>query len=433
MNYKETLDYLYSRLPVFQNVGARAFKPGLDTTRALCTSLENPQDKYPTIHIAGTNGKGSSSHMLAAILQQSGYRVGLYTSPHLKDFRERIRVNGICVLEEFVISFTNSQQANIVNLSPSFFEVTVAMAFAYFKECEVDIAVIEVGMGGRLDSTNVITPELSLITNISLDHTQFLGETLAEIAYEKAGIIKPGVTVIVSEDQSEEINVVLREKAKKEGAPLSMASKLLKSTVCGVKDGLLSVDITAVPSGKMLFPGLKLDLSGTYQQKNILGVLAAKDALVAKGWDLPDDKVREALSSVGALTGLKGRWQLLQRNPTVYADTAHNVAGLQETIRQFGSLSCKVRRFVLGFVGDKDITAMLDLLPKDGVYYFCQPSNVRALKASKLRDMASKAGLAGSVHDDVNKALEAALNASGDQDAIYVGGSTFVVADLENL
>lgn len=433
MTYQETIGYLYDRLPVFQNIGARAFKPGLHTTRELCKALGDPQDKYPTIHIAGTNGKGSTSHMLAAILQESGYRVGLYTSPHLKDFRERIRVNGACVPEEFIIEFVADQKSNIDRLSPSFFEVTVAMAFSYFERARVDVAVIEVGMGGRLDSTNVITPELSVITNISFDHMQFLGDTLGKIAGEKAGIIKNGVPVVVSEYQNAEIGDVMIAAAEAANAPLTFASNALAVKFDKLFGGKMLVDVIGKASGNMISEGLATDLTGSYQLKNIAGVWAAKDVLVSKGWKITDDSVKRALQAVSAITGLKGRWQQLRQNPDVYCDTAHNTAGLTMTLAQFESVCEGRKRFVVGFVGDKDISTMLSLFPKDADYYFCEPSNMRALKAEELQSRALEKGLAGKTFGNVNEALEEAVRDSSPTDAIYVGGSTFVVADIESL
>jgi dihydrofolate synthase / folylpolyglutamate synthase len=433
MTYQETIGYLYDRLPVFQNIGARAFKPGLHTTRELCRLLGNPQEKYPTIHIAGTNGKGSTSHMLAAILQESGYKVGLYTSPHLKDFRERIRVNGACVSEKFIVDFVADQKSYIERLSPSFFEVTVAMAFSYFEETGVDVAVIEVGMGGRLDSTNIITPALSVITNISFDHMQFLGNTLAKIASEKAGIIKPGVPVVVSEDQGPEISEVLIGASEAANAPLSFASRTFDVSNVGMKDGKMLVDIQEKASGNIVACDLAVDLTGAYQLKNIAGVWQAKEVLVSKGWKIADESARRALQSAGSITGLKGRWQLLRQSPDVYCDTAHNTAGLTITLAQFENVCKGKRRFVVGFVGDKDISTMLSLFPQDAQYYFCQPSNMRALSAVELQSRAKEYGLSGKTFGNVNEALGEAIKDSAPSDAIYVGGSTFVVADVENL
>jgi dihydrofolate synthase/folylpolyglutamate synthase len=370
--------------------------------------------------------------MLAAILQMAGYRVGLYTSPHLKDFRERIRVNGVCVDEDFIVKFASGQQFNIDRLDPSFFEVTVAMAFSYFSECSVDVAVIEVGMGGRLDSTNVITPVVSVITNISMDHTQYLGDTLELIASEKAGIIKPEVPVVVSEYQNEEIGQVLIETAEQVNAPIVFGSKKFEIQNGGVEAGKLLLNVIEV-NGSAPVRELRLDLTGSYQVHNLAGVLAAVDILNKEGWKIEDQAVHSALETVVKLTGLKGRWQQLGTNPLIYCDTAHNSAGLTETIRQFAGISAGRRRFVVGFVGDKDVTTMLGLFPADADYYFCQPSNMRALKAAELRSMASEYGLQGESYGNVNEALRQAIEDSGPDDAIYVGGSTFVVADLEQL
>ncbi|SDF38967.1 dihydrofolate synthase / folylpolyglutamate synthase [Dyadobacter soli] len=433
MTYQETIGYLYDRLPVFQNIGARAFKPGLHTTRELCKALGDPQDKYPTIHIAGTNGKGSTSHMLAAILQASGYRVGLYTSPHLKDFRERIRVNGACVPEDFIISFVADQKSNIDRLSPSFFEVTVAMAFSYFEQANVDVVVIEVGMGGSLDSTNIIMPELSVITNISFDHMQFLGDTLGKIAAEKAGIIKSGVPVVVSEYQNTEIGDVITTAARAANAPLTFASNAFEVVFNALHEGKMLVDVKEKASGAILMKDLLADLTGSYQLKNIAGVWAAAKALASKGWNITDDSIRKAMQSVSAITGLKGRWQQLRQCPDVYCDTAHNTAGLTMTLAQFDSVCKGVKRFVVGFVGDKDISTMLSLFPQDAEYYFCEPSNMRALKAEELQSRALEHGLTGKAFRNVNEALEEAIKDSAPADAIYVGGSTFVVADIESL
>ena len=433
MTYQETIGYLYDRLPVFQNIGARAFKPGLHTTRELCKALGDPQEKYPTIHIAGTNGKGSTSHMLAAILQESGYRVGLYTSPHLKDFRERIRVNGACVPEEFIIGFVADQKSNIDRLSPSFFEVTVAMAFSYFEQANVDVAVIEVGMGGRLDSTNVITPELSVITNISFDHMQFLGDTLGKIAGEKAGIVKSGVPVVVSEYQNAEIGDVITAAAEAANAPLMFASDVFQVDFVTLADGKMLVDVQEKATGAIVAKGLASDLTGSYQLKNIAGVWAAKDVLASRGWKITDESVRRALESASAITGLKGRWQQLRKSPDVYCDTAHNTAGLTMTLAQFDTVCKGTKRLVVGFVGDKDISTMLSLFPKDAQYYFCEPSNMRALKAEELQLRALEYGLIGKTFRNVNEALEDAIKDSAPTDAIYVGGSTFVVADIESL
>lgn len=432
MNYQETIEYLYSRLPVFQNIGARAYKPGLTTTLELCKLLQNPQHKYKTIHVGGTNGKGSTSHMLAAILQEAGYKVGLYTSPHLKSFTERIRINGQEIDQDYIVEFIGDNLSNIDRLSPSFFEVTVAMAFAYFAHEQVDVAVIEVGMGGRLDSTNVIQPELSVITNVSFDHTQFLGDTLEKIAGEKAGIIKQNTPVVVSEYQSETAGVFNAVAAEKQ-APIFFASERIRVEAIGIKGGLLLVNAETSEDPESKYFNLEIDLTGSYQIKNVAGVLQAVQILRTIGFRIESSAVREALRKVTALTGLKGRWQKLNDAPAVYCDTAHNTAGLTQTLQQFAGLPAKNRRYVIGFVGDKDISGMLAMMPSDAFFYFTAPSNSRALKAQDLQEMAGRLGLKGDHYADVNDALKAAIADSDPLDCIYVGGSTFVVADLNNL
>lgn len=434
MTYDEAMAYLYNRLPVFHNIGHRAYKPGLETTLAFCRHLGDPQEKYPTLHIAGTNGKGSVSNMLAAILQKSGYKTGLYTSPHLKSFTERIRVDGRPVPEPYVASFVDEHKAYIESISPSFFEVTVAMAFRYFAEEKVDIAVIEVGMGGRLDSTNIIRPVLSVITNIGYDHMRQLGGTLPLIAREKAGIIKPGVPVVISERQEEAVTDVFREVAEAGESPLFFGTDYGIIERESHQDGMLSLEIRKNTTDKNTNTvSIGLDLSGNYQKKNILGVLSAVDRLNAAGWALPVQKVQEALSSVTQMTGFKGRWTRIMEKPFVIADTAHNLPGFKGTLEQFLSVPAARRHFVLGFVGDKDIASMLELLPADALYFFCAPSNSRALPSFSLREQAKGFGLTGEAYGDVNEALAQALAQAGPADSIYVGGSTFVVADLHHL
>ena len=433
MNYQETIDYLYSRLPVFQNIGARAFKPGLHTILQLCAHLGNPQEKYRKIHVGGTNGKGSTSHMLASVLQEAGYKVGLYTSPHLKSFTERIRVNGVSVDEDFICEFTSVNKDYIESLSPSFFEVTVAMAFSYFEKCEVDIAVIEVGMGGRLDSTNIITPLLSVITNVSYDHVQFLGDTLDKIAFEKAGIIKDDVPVVISERQEPDVTDVFDSTASERHAEISYGSDVYEITNARHSEGNLVVDVVARMTGEVAYDHLILDLAGIYQLKNICGVLTALAQLRALNLRISRVALYSGLSKVVSNTGLKGRWQKLNERPLVFCDTAHNYAGVTYTMQQFNSLPSTQQRFVIGFVADKDISAVLDLFPAEGEYYFCQPGNLRALNATELQQKASEIGLKGNVYPDVNKALKRAIYESNPGDTIYVGGSTFVVADLDQL
>ncbi len=436
MRFDEALDYLYGRLPVFQNIGARAYKPGLDTTEAFCAHLGTPQRRFRCIHVGGTNGKGSSSHMLAAVLQKAGYKTGLYTSPHLKSFTERIRVDGQPADPAFIAAFTESHKAYIEEINPSFFEVTVAMAFDYFARCGVEVAVVEVGMGGRLDSTNIITPVVSLITNISFDHMQHLGGTLPEIAAEKAGIIKPGVPVVISEEMDEEVMDVFSRTAALKNAKMHVAAREWSVSGSRYRNGRFELQIEKINSGKKYpFDNLVLDLAGEYQKNNIRGVLSVLELLRREetGFAVTQRHLREGLREVVRLTGLKGRWQQLRDAPLVIADTAHNQAGLQYTLAQFKSLPARTRRFVIGFVADKDLEAVLRLFPADAVYYFCQPSNPRALKAGILAGKASSSGLRGTVYPDVNEGLSAALRDADPQDAVYVGGSTFVVADLAHL
>lgn len=427
MNYIETLEYLYSRLPMFTRIGAAALKKDLDNTIILCESLGNPQQQFKTIHIAGTNGKGSTSHMLAAILQKAGYKTGLYTSPHLKDFRERIRINGQMVTESFVTDFVAQQQQLIEEISPSFFEVTVAMAFSYFAEEQVDVAIIEVGLGGRLDSTNIITPELSLITNISLDHTLLLGHTLAAIAYEKAGIIKPHIPVIVGEKQEETLQVFI-DKAAGTSSKLLFANEVLQVAGTFRKDGFLYTSVFQGPD--CIYKDLKLDLTGSYQLKNLLSVVQAVITLREIGFPIADDAVFSALESTRTLTGLRGRWDILSENPLVICDTGHNIAGIHEVLENISATPHKNLLVVMGMLKDKDITSVLALLPKEARYYFCQPDLERAMPVAELAKQAAAMGLKGEAFATVALALTAAKNTAGSDDLIFIGGSTFVVAEV---
>lgn len=427
MNYQQTLDFLYSKLPMFTRIGAAALKKDLHNTIEMCARLNNPQHQFKTIHIAGTNGKGSTSHMLAAILQKAGYKTGLYTSPHLKDFRERIRINGKMASKAFVKDFVRQQKNNIEKIEPSFFEVTVAMAFDYFAKEKVDIAVIEVGLGGRLDSTNIITPELSVITNISLDHTNLLGDTLAEIAFEKAGIIKPNVPVIIGEKHKETIGV-FKEKAKKEKAKIIFAEDTLKINHQTTKGSFLTVDI--LENEQVLFANLALDLTGTYQQKNILTVIQSVLKLREIGFNIPDEAIYQALKNVKKLTGLQGRWQTLSKSPLIICDTGHNKAGITEILKNISNTKYQTLHMVIGMVKDKDIDGVLALLPKNAIYYFCQPNLERALPANELAQKATIHNLAGKVFTSVVDAFKSAKEKSNPQDLIFIGGSTFVVAEI---
>ena len=420
MNYQETIEYLFKSTPVFEKVGASAYKPGLQTTEALDEHFGHPHRKFKTIHIAGTNGKGSCSHTLAAILQAEGYKVGLYTSPHLVDFRERIRVNGECVPEQSVIDFVDQERAFFERLHPSFFELTTALAFKYFAEQEVDIAVIEVGLGGRLDCTNIITPILSIITNISLDHTQFLGNTLAEIAGEKAGIIKPGVPVIIGEDIPE-TRPVFEAKARDMKAPITFAQddenrEVLKATHCpnGMKYETKSWGI------------LTGELRGDYQAKNMNTILNAVNYLSGKD----SQSIQEGIAHVNELTGLMGRWQKIQDKPLVICDTGHNVGGWQYLAPQIKSQPCKQLRIVFGMVDDKDVTTVMKMLPQDAIYYWTQATTKRAIKVEKITDLGASLGLSGKPYSSVGKAFKAALADASAEDFIFVGGSSYIVADF---
>jgi dihydrofolate synthase / folylpolyglutamate synthase len=427
MNYQKSLDYLYSKLPMFTRIGAAAIKKDLHNTLAMTAALGNPHHHFQTIHIGGTNGKGSTSHMLAAILQKAGYKTGLYTSPHLKDFRERIRVNGKMASKAFVSNFVSEQQALINEIEPSFFEVTVAMAFQYFFQEKVDIAIIEVGLGGRLDSTNIISPVLSVITNISLDHTQILGKTLSEIAREKAGIIKPNTPVVIGEKHQETTRVFL-EKAKHENAPITFADEHIDIKTFQTKDQLLHID--AYQNGRLCYKNLKLDLTGSYQQKNIATIIQSVIKLKEIGFSIPDEAIYNALKNVKKITGLQGRWQTISQGPLIIGDTGHNKAGIIEVLKNINATPHKQLHFVIGMVKDKDISGVLALLPKNAVYYFCQPNLERALPVLELQTEAKKFRLNGQAFPSVKEALEDAKQQANDADLIFVGGSTFVVAEI---
>ena len=431
MTYQETLDFLYGSLPMFQRIGAAAFKKDLSNTLALCAHVGNPQQGFKSIHVGGTNGKGSTSHALASILQSSGYRTGLYTSPHLKSFTERIRINGKEITEDAVVDFVKINKAFLEELRPSFFEMTVGLAFWYFAEQKVDIAVIEVGMGGRLDSTNVIAPELSVITNIGLDHTQFLGDTLPAIAGEKAGIIKERVPVVISQLQPETAEVFER-KAKQMHADLIFADRHWKIDLVEASDNKANLKKFLV-SHQDTQQEFTLGLGGNYQRYNLAGILEAVAQLRRLGWEIPDQAVSEGLLQVVNQTGLKGRWQVLQHQPLLVADTAHNEAGIREVVAQLSSLSYSRLWMVIGMVQDKDITTMLELLPKNASYVFCQAKIPRALEATALAEKANLHGLKGFVIPDVGEALAFARKNAGPNDLIFIGGSTFVVAEINNL
>jgi dihydrofolate synthase/folylpolyglutamate synthase len=422
--YQQVLDYLYQSLPMYQRVGAVAYKPDLKNTLALCSALDHPESKFKSIHVAGTNGKGSSSHMIAAVLQSAGYRVGLYTSPHLKDFTERIRINGRPAPQHFIVDFVKRMKPVLEEIKPSFFETTVAMAFDYFAKEKVDVAVIEVGLGGRLDSTNVITPLVSLITNISWDHMELLGDTLPKIASEKAGIIKPHVPVVISEHQSE-TDFVFIEKAKQMNTAILFAPEIYKIESLG--DGKFSF----AKEGKKFM--CELDLKGDYQQKNLAGVLTVVDQVRKEGFVISEESVSDGLKNTTSLTGLKGRWQKLSDRPFTVCDTGHNEAGIREVLSQICKQKFEKLFIVLGMVKDKDLDKVLKQLPSKAHYYFCQAKIPRALSATELKEKAAAFGLSGEVVTDVNKAIAAARKQASEKDMIFIGGSTFVVAEVNEL
>lgn len=426
LTYNQTLDYLYSRLPVFHRIGAPALKPGLGNIISLCNIIGNPQHNFETIHIAGTNGKGSTSHYLAAIMQSAGYKTGLYTSPHVKEFGERIRVNGKKISKPYVVKFVEEQLPKFDGIDASFFELTVAMAFDYFREKKVDIAIIETGLGGRLDSTNIITPKLSVITNIGYDHMDLLGNTLAAIAAEKAGIIKPYTPVVIGEQHSETIPVFLA-KAKKEKAPIVFAQDVFAITQITQTPLKLSVAATNKSTKKQ--SNYTSELTGKYQLKNIATVLAAVEELRKQGFAISEKAVKEGLSKVVSITGLLGRWQVLKQKPLTIADTGHNYDGLKETMRQLKQLK-KPLHIVFGVVADKDLDKVLPLLPKNARYYFCKPNLMRGLDATILQEKALAHALLGDVYSSCKKAYLAAQKKAPKDGAIYIGGSTFVVGEI---
>lgn len=429
MNYQETLDYLFNALPMFQRVGASAYKADLTNTIALCTHLGNPQKQFKSIHVAGTNGKGSTSHSLASIFQAAGYKTGLYTSPHLKSFTERIRINGQEINKEDVVEFVAINKVFLDQLQPSFFEMTVGLAFWYFAKEEVDIAIIEVGMGGRLDSTNVISPELCVITNIGFDHTQFLGDTLPLIAGEKAGIIKEAVPVVVSHTQKE-IQSVFIQKAASMQANLVFADQ--RWEVRKIREAAFRKASYTVKVGKEIFD-LEFDLQGDYQRFNLPGILESVEQLRQQGWKLTKQALQLGLAHVSEYTGLKGRWQILQTQPLTIADTGHNEAGILEVVNQLKNYTYSQLWMVIGMVNDKDISKVLELLPRDATYIFCQANLPRAMDAEFLASKALEKGLSGQVIPKVTEAIEFARKNAGADDLIFIGGSTFVVAEIEDL
>ena len=423
MNYKETLEYLFNSAPLFQHVGKDAYKEGLENTNTLDAHFGYPHRSFKTIHVAGTNGKGSCSHTLAAILQSAGYKVGLYTSPHLVDFRERIRINGTTISQAYVVDFVAKERRFFEPLHPSFFELATAMAFNYFAEEKVDIAVIEVGLGGRLDCTNIIQPDLSIITNISFDHTQFLGDTLGKIAEEKAGIIKPHTPVVIGETTSE-TRPVFEKKAKKMQAPIIFAENenwIEKSYINEIGRRIYQTK---------LFPKLEGELGGLCQEKNTSTLLSAIKVLQEIGYSINEGHIRKGFSNVCQLTGLMGRWQKLSTQPTLICDTGHNVGGIKYIVEQLSLQTYKQLHIVMGMVNDKDIRSVLAMLPKEATYYFTKASVKRALPEDQLQQLANQISLKGNTYSDVQSAVKAAYINADKDDLIFVGGSSFIVADL---
>lgn len=430
MTYQQTIDYLFSRLPMFSRIGAAAYKADLTNTIQLCDSLNNPQQQFKTIHIAGTNGKGSVSHMLAAILQTAGYKTGLYTSPHLKDFRERIKINGEVITEDFVIDFTKRITPLVEEISPSFFEITVAMAFEYFAEQKIDVAIIETGLGGRLDSTNIIVPELSVITNIGWDHMNLLGDSLEKIAFEKAGIIKEGIPVVIGEVLPSTQSVFEKVAAEK-NAPLFIASQ--KRQVADWDWQKNELVVSVAEGHHTDHKVYKLDLPGIYQTKNLLTVLEACSQLQQMGWKIDDAIIHKGLHQTKKLTGLHGRWEIIHHSPLVVLDVAHNIDGIRQLVQQAELTAHHQLHIVIGMVKDKEVEKVLALLPKTAHYYFTKAPIPRALPEGELLEKAAAFKLHGDSFAEVNEALEFALQHAHPDDLIIVCGSVFVVGEVNEL
>ncbi|MDO9257264.1 MAG: folylpolyglutamate synthase/dihydrofolate synthase family protein [Bacteroidales bacterium] len=430
MTYQKTLAYLFKQLPMFHRIGAAAYKADLSNTIALCKILGNPEKEFKSIHIAGTNGKGSTSHFLASVLQESGNKTGLFTSPHLKDFRERIRINGKMISKRDVTSFVEQHQSDFNNIEPSFFEWTFALAVWYFAKENVDIAVMETGMGGRLDSTNVVKPVVTVITNIGLDHTQFLGTTLNAIAHEKAGIIKPGIPVVIGETH-EETELIFDEFAQRLHCKITFADQhilLNKTHFTKHRPPLLAAEYHSVltsGSYQLLSP-----LSGKYQLKNLATTLCIIENLVQSGWQIDKKYILQGIRKVVKNTGLMGRWQTISRNPLTIADIGHNPDGINEVLEQIALTPHEKLHFVIGVVNDKDIRTMLSKLPKDASYYFCKADIPRGLDAEELAKLAEAFSIKGKTYTSVREALKAATIASEPNDLVMVGGSAFVVAEV---
>ncbi len=428
MNYLQTLQYLYQQLPMFQRIGPQAFKKDLGNIIALCDHLNQPQDSFKSIHIAGTNGKGSTAHALSAVLQQAGYKVGLYTSPHYRDFRERIKINGKYITEQVVVDFVAEHKTYFEELKPSFFEMTVALSFDYFAAQSVDIAIVEVGLGGRLDSTNVLSPILSVITNISFDHTDMLGNTLPLIAAEKAGIIKTNTPVVIGEIHSE-TRPVFEVKAKEMNAPIHFAEQiyLLKN----ITNTLTSLQFDAYKNGVLQYPNLQSDLQANYQLKNLVTVLQCVNLLPQLGFEVSEAALYSGLKEVKKISNLLGRWHVLsEKNPIIIADSAHNIAGIEYAMQQIEGIDFQHLHFVFGTVNDKKPDQVLQQLPKNATYYFCKANVPRGLNAQILKEKAADFGLQGEAYDSVGEALKAAKQIADVKDLVYIGGSIFVVAEI---
>ncbi len=429
MNYQDTLDYMYSQLPMYQREGKTAFKKDLTNILALMEQLGNPHQKLKTVHIGGTNGKGSTTHILAAFLQTAGYKVGVYSSPHYKDFRERIKINGKYIAEQAVVDFVASQQASLEEIQPSFFEITVALAFDYFAAQQVDIAIIEVGLGGRLDSTNIITPLLSIITNIGLDHQDMLGDTLEAIAGEKAGIVKEGVPIIIGESQPE-TEGLFRKVAHEKNAPITFADMRINMTLDSQDLQSATYVVQSDTYPELNFAFLDTDLVGNYQQHNLRNALLATLYLQSKGFDIAAKHIRAACLNIKGISKLMGRWQVIDQHPLTIVDSAHNAAGLAYVVEALAALPTASLHIVLGTVNDKDLSNFLPLLPPSATYYFCKAAIPRGLAADELQQAARAHHLYGNAYPSVRAALMGANMQASDQDCIYVGGSVFVVAEV---
>lgn len=428
MNYNETINWMFNKLPMYQRIGAAAYKADLNSTIKILDYLNNPQDNFKSVHIAGTNGKGSVSHSLASVFQEAGYKTGLYTSPHLRDFRERIRINGNMIPENNVVEFIDKHKNKLEELELSFFEMTVAMAFDYFKNEKVDIAIIEVGMGGRLDSTNIIKPELSIITNISLDHVKFLGDSEDKIAVEKAGIIKKMIPVVIGETQIKTKDVFI-EKAKTENSEIFFADKIFQCERITENDILDYQSFNIYKNNKEYINELKFPLLGNYQNKNLKTIICAIDIL-KNTFSINENHIKNGLFNVIKNTSLMGRWQIIQKKPLVIADTGHNVAGITEIINQLSEINYSKLHFVLSVVNDKDIDSILQLLPKNAEYYFCKADIPRGLDVNILAEKARSSGLKGNCYNSVNEAYTTACANAKDEDLVFVGGSNFTVAEI---